>query len=59
VKKKLIQGSSDRLSKSERLQKSTRLLFHITNNDTASIENTLPYFLNELSQEGVCGIEKV
>ena len=54
---KLIQGSSDRFLRSERLQKSTRLSFYVSNNGTASIENTLPYLLNELSQEVVCSIE--
>ena len=56
---KLIQGSSVRFLKSEHLHKITRLLFYVTNNGTASIENTFPYFLNELSQEAVCSIEEV
>ena len=55
---KLIQGSSNRSVKSERLQKSARLLFCVANNGTASSENNLPYRFNEVLQEVVCCIEK-
>ena len=56
---KLHQSAGDRVLKSERLRRSTRLLFYIIDNDKGGFDISCPYFLTAISQEGITSIEKV
>ena len=55
----LHQSAGDRVLKSERLRRSTRLLFYIIDNNKGGLDISCPYFLKAISQEAMNSMEKV